>query len=490
MGKIKQLFGYIEEHKDGIDKITPWFLMTYFIFICFPYIFARINVLNNIFTNSTIAFILRFGFLLLYTIYGITIMISHKLKINWVVIIGLLSLFIIFIVSTLVSPDTITCYSFYFTGKISINETTLGTYIKLVHVVRFGGDLIFFFFLFCAYPYSLKSRNQFTYVVIPAVVIATIGVFYSLLFERGNLSTVLNGGNPELVHSIFHSKNAYGIFLFNGAIAITFIFFVDSRRWLKLLGLLIPVFLIMSFIINCKLAAACITLLLILTYAYSVYRYFKRRRYVSFILLGIALAISLGFVLLFTVPAVREIGLLSRIYDKIIDSLSSINISSFIGRTEEWAMVPCMTKGIYRWIGFSTPVGYELIISYTSINGSTSKGVYDLHNAYVDFYAYHGIFGCILLGLLYVYIGYLIYKLYKKDRTMALLVSMIFAVSILFGMAETYRLFLSMSANTFALNFLILGVLLFELKDDETVLRPNISIKKIHNGDKEDLQNA
>lgn len=480
MNKIMKLFDFLKSHKEGIDRVSPWFLMTYFIFNSFPYIFARIPAINSIFTNSLIAFLIRFGFLLLYAILGIAIMICHRIKINWIVLVGLLFLFVLFVVTIFISPNTITYYSFYFTGKISINDITLGTYTKLVHIARFWGDIVVFFFLVFSYPHSLKNRNQITYIIMPAVVIATIGVFYTFIFERNNLFSIISGGSTESINSIFHSKNAYGIFLFNGAAAITFIFFADSRKWFKILGLLQPVFLIMSFLIDCKLAAVCITLLFILTYVYSIFRYFKTRPYISFSLLGIALIASLSLVLLFTVPSLRNNEIISKIYTKIVESLSNINISSFIGRTGEWAMVPRMTNGIYMWIGFSTPAGYQLITSYTSINASASLSVYDLHNAYVDFYAYHGIIGCLLLGLFYIYICYLIIKLYKKNKTMSLLVAVVLISSILYGMAETYRLFLSMSANTFALNIMIIVTLQFELKDDTTIFRPNIIFRKAH----------
>lgn len=490
MAKIKTSFEYLRNNSDRINKIVPYFLLTYFVFICFPYIFARVPALNNVFTNSTIAFILRFGFLGLYTLFGIVVMISNRLKVNWIVVISSFILLLLFVLTAIISPCEIIYYSFYFTGKISVNSYSLGVYANLVHIARFGGDLVFFFFLFCAYPYTFKERNQFTYVLLPAIIIGVIGVLYSLIFERSSITTVLNGGNPELVKSIFHSKNAYGIFLFNGAAATTFVFFADSRRWTKFLAILLPIFLIMSFIINCKLAAICILILLVLSYAYAVFRYFRTRPYFSYTLLAILIVLSLGILLIFVIPSLHNSGFLAKIYDKVISSLSDFDIRSFLGRMNEWAMVPRMTNGIYRWIGFGTATGYQLITAYTSINGATSSGVYDLHNAYVDFYAYHGIIGCIILGLFYIYIGYLIYKLFRKNKSMALLVSMIFFVSILFGMAETYRLFLSMSANTFALNVMILGVLSFELKDDETIFRPNIHFIKLLKKDKEATNNA
>ena len=486
---IKKVIDKIEGNKARINNFSPFFLMIYFIIICSPYLFAWNPLLNSFFTHSQAFNIIRLFAIGVYAFYGLLIMITNKIRINWLLVVGMLTLLLLMIINSLVSPSSITYYSFYFTGKIAISNINVGAYSHMLHIARFFGDLLSLFFMFCAYPYAFKERKQFTYVTLPVVAIATIGVLYSLLFERNNISVVINGGNPELVKSIFHSKNAYGIFLFNGAAATTFVFFADSRRWTKFLAILLPIFLIMSFIINCKLAAICILILLILSYAYAVFRYFRTRPYISYTLLAISIVLSLGILLIFVIPSLHSSGFLAKIYDKVISSLSDFDIRSFLGRMDEWAMVPRMTNGIYRWIGFGTATGYQLITAYTSINGATSSGVYDLHNAYVDFYAYHGIIGCIILGLLYIYIGYLIYKLFRKNKSMALLVSMIFFVSILFGMAETYRLFLSMSANTFALNVMILGVLLFELKDDENVFRPNIHFSKLFKKNKEATSN-
>jgi len=475
MAYIKHFFLFLQERSGKLNKIVPWFLMIYFILICFPYIFARVPILNNLFSNSTIAFTFRFGFLVAYALFGIVLMVANKLKIKRFFFVGSIFLLLLFVITTFISSDSIVSYSLYFTGKVSFSSTTIGVYTKLVHIARFGGDLVFFFFLLNCYPYCFKNRNQFTYVILPIVIIALIGVTYTLIFERHVISAVIDGTiSAENLHSIFHSKNAYGIFLFNGATVATFIFFSDTRKWMKLFALTVPVFFIMSYIINCKLAAVCILILFILSYVYVIFRYFKTRTYISIIFLVVALLISIGVVLVFTIPQLHEDGIIGKIYTKIMDSIKTFNISSFIGRTTEWEIVPRMTNGIFSVIGFSSASGYSLITAYTSINGSTAASLYDLHNAYIDFYAYHGIVGCSFLIVLYSYVIYLIYKLFKKNKAISLMVAIILFVSILFGMAETYRLFLSMSANTFALNIMIMGLLLFELKDDLTVANPRM----------------
>ena len=477
MNKIKQFFLFLQEHSGKLNIMVPWFLMTYFVLICFPYIFARIAILNNVFSNSTIAFIFRFSFLAFYALFGIVLMIANRLRIKWFFFIGSILLLLLFVITTFTSPDSVVSYSLYFTGKISFSSTTLGVYTKLVHIARFGGDLVFFFFLLNCYPYCFKNRNQFTYVILPIIVIPLFGLVYTLIFERHIMSSVIDGTlSAENLHSIFHSKNAYGIFLFNGAVASIFVFFSDTRKWMKLFAVTVPIFFAMSYIIDCKLAAICILVLLILTYVYIIFRYFKTKTYISIIFIVIAFLVSIGIILVFTIPRLHDGGIIGKIYTKILDAIKNFNIASFIGRTTEWEMVPSMTKGIYSAIGFSSATGYSLITAYTSINGSTAVSLYDLHNAYVDFYAYHGIIGCCFLVALYFYAIYLICKLFKKNKSLSLMIAIILFVSILFGMAETYRLFLSMSANTFALNFMIMGLLLFELKDDPTIFKPKIAI--------------
>ena len=114
----------------------------------------------------------------------------------------------------------------------------------------------------------------------------------------------------------------------------------------------------------------------------------------------------------------------------------------------------------------SPVVGNLYIQRVTAINGATSYGIGDLHNAYVDLYAYHGIVGCILVGLLYIYLFYKLFKLFRFNKMIAFLIVIIFFVSILFGMAETYTLFISMSANTFSLSFIIIATIIFELKGE------------------------
>lgn len=468
MNKIRQFTAFLSNRRNIINKVVPWFLMGYFIINCLPYLFARVPSLNNLFSNSTFSYVLRFGALGLFCIYGLVLMIVNKCKINRWLIIVLAILTLLSFISNFSSPDNVVSYSMYFTGKIQLSEWRIGVYDKLLDAARFSAGCLSFYFLYSAYPSAFKKKEQFTYVVLPAIIIAAIGVLYTLTAElRTFIAVINNQTSPEAVRSIFHSKNAFGIFLFEGAAAAIYIFFTDRRLPFRLTIILLPVFLIISYLINCKLAAVCILILLLLTIVYSVIYYFNKRRWVSITILGVVALFSIFIILIFSINSFHSSGFLATIYNKIIDAFKNFNISSFIGRTVEWTMVPRMTNGIFMWIGFAGSVGYSVIYSYTGMNGSNTNPVSDLHNAYVDFYAYHGIIGCLALLVIYGVIGYYIYKLFKRSKNQALLIIVLFFVSILFGMAETYTLFVSISANTFVLNFLLVVPLLFYLNNQE-----------------------
>ena len=461
---MNRVNAYLRKNKTTINSMVPWLLMVYFIINCLPYLFSRNYILNSIFSNSIASYVLRFGFLFVLCFYGLILILVNNLKLKYPLIVVLSVLIILSFISNFTSPDNIISYSMMFAGKVKKYEWKLGVYDKLLDSFRFTAGCVLFFFLSTVFPYSFKKKEEFSYVIVPAIIIGFVGIMYTYSVElRVLIAVIKNEASPESVRSIFHSKNAYGIFLFEGAAASTYIFFTDKRWFLRICIVLLPVFFVTAYFINCRLAAVCILVLFILSIAYTIIFYFKRKPIISFALLGIVLLASLLIVLVFSIDSLHSTGILSSLYNNVISLFTNFNISSFIGRVGEWGIVPNITNGIYRWIGFSGAVGYSVVYAYTSLNGEAFMPVSDLHNAFVDFYAYHGIIGCSLLGLIYFGIIYLLYRLYRVNKLQAVLISLLFFVSILFGMAETYTLFLSISANTFVLNFLLVVPCVFFL---------------------------
>ena len=447
---------FLRDNREKVNQIAYIFLIVYFCLISCPYIFARIPALNSIFTNSLTANVLRLLHIAHFAVIGAVVMIANKRDTKIWLIACCAILFVVFVIVNLFAPDQVVSYSLYFTAKVQVKATVIDFYSKIIHIARFAGDLTVFYFLFSAFPAAIHERKKVTNVVLPAFAIATIGVVYTLIFERSQISYVLNGGSAEVLKSIFHSKNAYGIFLFNGSVVCVFAFFADPRRWTKFLVLLLPVFWIMSFLINCKLAFVCIFVLGLASYTFMIVRFFKQRIWVSITLLSIVVLLAGGLLLFFSVPQLHESGFAKSLYDVITNSVSNLDIGSFLGRTSEWSIVPQMVRGIYVITGFSSPVGYQVILAHTSVNGAIATNLYDLHNAYIDFYAYHGILGAVFYLVILALVVISIVKVLGANRRIGVLLAIILFVSLLFGMAETYTLFVSMSANTFALSFILL----------------------------------
>lgn len=463
---MTKIINALRNNNEKINKFVPLFLGIYFFFICTPYIFARIPALDNIVSNSTIAYVLRFLYLFWYAGFAFILMFSNRIRVNWKWLVGCIFIYLIFVLSCFITPNTVVSYSFYFTGKVSISTVSTGVYDCLIHLARFGGDLLFFYFLVTVYPYCFKNRNQFSLIVLVAAAIALIACFYSFVFERSTMKAILDGtGNPENMKSIFHSKNEYGIFLFSGAMAVTFVFFSDTRKWMKFFEITLPLFAVMAYICGCKLAAVCIVVLIIFSYFYAIIRYFNTRRWFSVSLITIVSLLALFTIFFFSIPQLHSSGFLADLYNGIIDAFQNFSLNSLFGRVNEWGVVGRFVTGGYTLTGFFPATGYNYITSYTSINASATITVYDLHNAYVDFYAYHGIIGIAFLCSIYLFLFYKFGQLWKKNKSIMFLLLGLFICSILYGMAETYTLFVSMSANTFALNLIFLGVAIFETKE-------------------------
>ena len=463
---IKNVFGWLESRKDLFNKIMPYFLMVYFFLISCPYIFAPWPFLNNIFSNSNTALVLRALFLLLYALFALILLIANKMHLDMKWLLVCVILFILFVLSAILVPKQLGGYSFYFTGKVQYKSTTIGVMSILTHIARFGGDLLCFYFLFTVYARLFQNKNQFTWIIFPCILIALFGCCYAVVFQRDIIRGIISDGlSPEHLTANFHSKNEFGIFLFGGSIAIIYIFFTNTHWGFKFLALLLPVFIAFAFLSNCKLAAICILLLIIFGYIYYIVVCWKTKLKISITLISIALILIVGLILICNVDALKNIPVVGKFFEAISNIFKNFKFNSLFGRASEWGIVPLFVNGIYTFIGFCPAVGYEYIMLTTSINGAATIPVYDLHNAYLDFYAYHGIVGLVALVIVYVYLFSLIAKIGKHNKLSAFLIGGITVCGMLFGMAETYTMFISMSANTFVLNILIVGTIFLEAKN-------------------------
>ena len=386
---------------------------------------------------------------------------------KWHWIIGLVILIILSIINQYVTPSKITGYSLYFTGRVGFRSVEVGYYQRNLEIVRFISNCLFLYFLLTAYPYSLKSRKDFRFVLLPVIFISIIAVIYTISIEGNTFSDVILGKVDTTIRSIFHSKNEYGMFLFEASTAIIFLFYFDPNKKFRWFIFLVPLYFIFSLLIQCKSSFICIGILLFFSFAYSIVRLHFTRPTLSYVCLGIMVLMSLLSILFLSIDSLHSSGQLKRLYDFILDFFSSFSFRSMEERKMIWGLVPIITSGIYILIGFSSAVGGHAITILTSTEGEISTGVFSLHNAYIDFYAYHGIIGIIFLLALYIYVAYNIYKAFKVDKWIIELIVLIFISAIFFSNVENYMLFISMSANTFTLSMIVLAAPLYLNKKGE-----------------------
>ena len=288
---MARLSSYLENNKEKINKITPFVLLVYVSFVSFPYIFARIEVLDNIFSSSLTSYVIRGILISLYSLFGIALIIANKYKWkpHWLIMLSVL--IILSIVNQYVSPSVVKGYTLYFTGRVQYKTVIVGNYQRNLEIIRFIGNCLFLYFMLTAYPFSLKERKNFRLIFIPTIVISLFAIIYTISIEGEAFSNViLNKEGSDAIRSIFHSKNEYGIFLFEASAAITFLFYFDENKKVRWLIILVPIYLVIALLINCKAALLAIGLMLFLFYLYSSLRLYNRHQKLS---IGLLLLLSL-----------------------------------------------------------------------------------------------------------------------------------------------------------------------------------------------------
>lgn len=446
---INKCLTYLDNHKEKINKFLPIFLISYTFLLILPYVFGRVEVLNNFFTQGASKVIFRF----ITIIYGIGFLsllgISNKIRIKGYLLIGAAVLLILLIISTSIAERDIYRADGSYAGRISVEE-------YLIDFFRFVSGLTLFILLFSFMPVVMKNAKVFNYPLLLIVVLSMVAIVFSFILEYDSLIKLIKGGDEHAIdiHSIFQNKNTYGLFLFLSSLAIGFLIFTNNEN--KYLYLFIPLFFVtfMSIVIGCRTAfISCLALLFyLLIRSFITLRFYSKKGfYISISVLG---AFLIVFVLYMAIPLFHGAPL-NGLYDIVIYSFARLGEALF-GRVSIWQDVPSFMTGIKLFIGSNLTNSKYLLIIH---NGHFK----DFHSGYVYFYACFGIIGTIVYCLLFIYVFYLVYLAIKKKPLDGLLVLVLLLVSMLFALPETYILFLSPSLFTFVTTLITIVYLRFIL---------------------------
>jgi len=436
-----------------VNRFMAIFLISYFLLIAAPYCFALVPKINVFFTNTATKVLYR-GFTCLYFFaYSFLLMKANKLRINisWAVI--LIVMAAIYLVAWMIVPLSYQYYSETFERGVIFYSMNIGQLWVLEGFLTFLAEEAIFLCIISFFPFCVKDRKAVIWPLVAVVALVAFSCLFSYLKEMDLYKALIRGddetsSNP--LRSIFHSKNAFGIFLFNGSFASLFlIYYAKKCRWV--FGISYFLFLVTSALIRCYTALVPSLLIGIILLFTLLFRLKDRHPWLFLSILG-----TVGVLFLITVigAAVPDIRSHFSIFNLIYSNVDAIFTKEITSRTKLWDYCLSLVKGPFVLIGETDVVASNQLVMIEQMVGDSSYS--DFHSAFVSFYSSHGLIGlCAYVGM-HAYALKGIGRIKAANRNLWIAVTVLFVGAVLFSMPETYTLFINMSASVFIITLVLL----------------------------------
>lgn len=451
MNMINKVMNYLIERKERINKFLPIFLMSYMLLLILPYVFGRVEAIDSFLSSGVSQWIFRFLSMMYAGLYLLIIGLANKIRIKYPYIIGGAILLVLFAISSIIGPHV-----FY-----DLNGNYIATaewWWRLFGFVRFGAAIVLFIMLISFVPNVMKSHKDYNYAFYLIIGISLFAVFFSFIAEIDSLKALFNGADEHSVdiHSIFQSKNTFGLFLFLSSLATAYLIFTNIDN-LRYYFFYIPLFIFtfMTIIVGCRTAfVACLLLIayLFIRSLVMLYRISKRSFYIS---LGVIGTVLLAFILFMSVPSLHD-GSFRGLYIVISITFSRFG-DSFQGRLSLWSSVSEFMNWHYLLFGANSTNSQFMMEIYT--------GFADPHSGYVTWFIRTGIIGTIIYLLLLIYVFYLIIEAIKKKPLQGILVLIFLLSAMFYSVPESDIIFISTSLYTFVVNLVTIVYVQYTLKE-------------------------
>lgn len=429
------------------------FLISYFLLISAPYCFALVPSINAFFVGTFTKVIYRAFTCLYFFAYSFFLMKANKSHLNWSWTILLASLLVVYLVSWALIPKEFSYYVLTANNTLTYYDVSIGNIYIFIAFGSFLLECAIFLCLISFFPSGIKNRNSVIFPLLSVVLLVLISCIFSLVKEPHTYALFINGTNTaeDSIHSWYHSKNAFGIFLFNGSFASLFLLFYSKSKWKwGFLGSFL-LFFVISVIIKCNTAAASSGIAGIVLLIYLFTRIRHKLPWLFYLVLGFFVLLLAILIIGVYAPQLRSsVDLFGRIYDRI-DKLTTDEVYS---RTGLWSYCLSLIKGPFVLIGETDVIANTQLTMIERMNNNAMFD--DFHSAFVSFYSAHGLYGlCIYLGA-HAYALKQICRLRKNAPVMFVVLFDLFVGAVLFSMPETYTLFISMSASVFPISLVLL----------------------------------
>ncbi len=431
------------EPNNLLIRLAPLFFITYFLLSAAPYLFAKVSVINTFLTSPIPRIIYRGAVLLYLLAYSVGIAITTKthLRLNWIPPLVLVA--IAFLLAWFCEPNAFSYYAVGKMGSVTQSTTVVSTFSYAVSFFLYCAEAGVFLICLSWLSKAVTCRKTIIWFFSMMVALVFLSCAISVAIESSLYRGLFSGSGAKLITGIFHHKNEFGAFLFLGGISAAFLFrYVKVwQRYLFLTAFIL--FLSFSVAIRCYTGLYPLAFLAICLTIYDLAFLWKKSKVAC---LSLSLLTASGLIALILCVAIEPIRSKIPFFASIYTNFESIE-KEIISRTAVWNATYKIVKGPAVLTGLTDAMANSQLVAYLQM--TTIVNLNDFHDAFVFFYANHGLVGlaCYVYVLIYVF-DISVFRV-RSRRRLCILMTILFASSILFSMPESYVLFVNMSAIAF-----------------------------------------
>lgn len=463
---IKRFANWCIQKKTLINSLFSLVLIFYFVGVFIPNITVSLGPVSTFFNFGVTKILWRTFVAAIFGGYMLVAFIANQIRPNRLLIISSVFIFAIMLLTPIIN---IASSTYQFTSLDNYSRLTISTVvIGTSEVIAYYGNtvvsFVFFFALLYAMPLLIKETKNNKLVLYVIIGIMFFLCLYSFITEPNKYGMILRGNinvYENDIHSLFASKNAFGLFLYQAALISGYLFFASlknpdagypedekSKKGLKVMWFILMVFfmIVAFFTINKNSILALMVFVLFLVIV--TFRDFKKHLKRNVIVLSIIGSGLLMFALIMFVPALQSVSLFNKIY--LLFSGAGTALS---GRAQITNMFFEQFNSFHLFFGFGPYLGHY-VYAWSLMTNSPAI-LYDLHNTYITIMGEGGIFYfAFYLGLL-IFAGYKIYKLKEKNINIAIVCFGVLVSFLVYSFFESPILFISGSSESFIVNLLL-----------------------------------
>ncbi|MFA6780732.1 MAG: O-antigen polymerase [Bacilli bacterium] len=463
---IKRFVKLCIDKKTLINSLFSIVLIFYFVGVFIPNVTVSLGSVSTFFNFGVTKIIWRIFIAAIFGIYMLLAFIANQIRPNRLLIIASIFIFALMLMTPIIN---IASSSYQFMSLDTYSRLTISTVvIGFSEVIAYYGNIIvsfiFFFALLYAMPLLMKEAKHSKLVLYVIIGIMMFLCFYSFFTEYSKYGMILRGQinvYENDIHSLFASKNAFGLFLYQAALICGYLFFsslknddndfVEESRKKKLLNILwfslMIFFMIVAFFtINKNSILAIMVFVLFLVFV--TFRNFNKHKTRNIIAISLISVAFLFFILIMTIPAIYNVGIFNKIYLLFSGSGTALG-----GRAQIVNLFFNQFNSYHLFFGFGPYLGHYVYA--WSLMTNSSAILYDLHNSYITILGEGGIFYFIFYIGLLIYAGYKIFKLKDKNINITIVCFGILISFLVYSFFESPILFISGSSESFVVNILL-----------------------------------